>query len=81
MTCASVQTTCQHASDAPNESDDGINAEGSQSEDNSPEYNSQQGQRLGDIKDWVALDFNIIRNAALRKVCMLFHLLQHWPHA
>ena len=62
----------QHASDAPDQSDDGIGAEDSQSEDNSQEYNSRQ-QGLCDVKDWVALDFSIMRNAALRKVCLLLH--------
>lgn len=60
----------QNVSDVPEQSDDGISVEDSQSEDNSPDFNSRQ-QGLSDVKDWVALDFSIMRNAALRKVCML----------
>lgn len=62
-----------HASDAPDESEDGFSGEYSEShgsEEETPGHSSRQG--LNEVKDWGALDFSIVRDAALRKVSLLW---------
>lgn len=86
--CGVIQTLVQkphhnvlHASDASDDSDDGISVEQSQSgEDDTvrnPPQSPHRPHKRCDIKDWTAVDFNIMRDAAMRKVCRLPHLLQH----
>lgn len=68
---ACKHTMC-HASDAPDESEAGTSVEYSEShgsEDDTPGHSSRQG--LNEVKDWGALDFSIVRDAALRKVSLL----------